>query len=153
MGTIASERNSTAVEFELEVRRRNNREWLGAGFVAIGFAIIAFFSVSLAQRLTALLVVASALFVAACIYMFGRPAIPAEVAKDDHDAYRSELLRQAKLLRAAPVWYVAPLAGSILVFAAVRRDLITIIVAIVLGAVVAAMNLRVAQHLQRRADL
>lgn len=139
----------TAVALESTIKRRNQREWLAGAFVVAVFALFAALSSSVAERLSAALVVVSTAFVAAVLYRFGRSTL--DLSEPDtmlRDSLRRELHRQARLLRLAPLWYVLPLAGSLVAFQAARGSFLSgIVLAIVLALGLTWLNLRAAAHL------
>lgn len=156
-----------AQKFERQIRWRNRLEWLAAAVVVLSFSWKAVSQSNLLIRLGAVEIVLAAAYISYRLIRHGRTRYsidPSASTTDYLKAHRSELLRQADLLRRAPVWYVGPFAiglfaisaGAILEALAAGKSLVGalislgVIVAVLVG--VSLLNLRAASKLRRQAD-
>lgn len=149
-------------KFERAIRRRNVIELGAAAVVVAVFAFYAAIAEHALARGGAIGVVVGAAFVAALVWRRGReaPLPPDRETAAFVEAYRAGLLRQARLLAWAPLWYVAPLLVPAAVFAAgveaertggaaIPWDASLVLVAV--GAAVSAFNLYGAARMRREA--
>lgn len=139
-------------KFEKTVRARNLREWIAAGFVALAFGVTGANAPSATDRLSSWLIVAAAVFVTDYLYAFGRSRLQGGGGADLPVRYRAELLRQARLLRRAPLWYAAPLMGGLLVSSWTRQSISSALITVALGVGISWLNVVASRGLQRRAD-
>ena len=154
-------------KFERQIRWRNRLEWLAAAVVVLIFSWKAISQSSLLIRLGAVEIVLAAAYVSYRLFKDGRTRRsldPSASTTDYLKAHRAELLRQADLLRRAPIWYVGPFAigliaisaGAILEALAAGKSLVGaliplgVILAVLVG--VSFLNLRAARKLRRQAD-
>ena len=144
---------SAAARFEEQIRRRNRRELVAAGFVAVAFAAFAVVAHSTSQRLTAVAVVVAALLVSAFIARFGAIRVVRGEPTPARESLSRELRRQARLLRWVPAWYAGPPLVGLVAFAAVRpRPVVGVVTALVVGVAVTVVNRVGASALDRSAD-
>lgn len=72
---------------------------------------------------------------------------------DDVQHWRTEFLRQAKLLRLVPLWYILPLVPGMVLFSwSMRVSSAFLVVVIAVTGFVAWLNLRAASKLEQEAD-
>ncbi len=152
--------------FRETIRQRNWLEWIACVVVAVFFSVPVLADGALLIRIGAAIVVTAALFVAYKLWRDGRvetqldPTLP---TSDNVARHRENLLRQARLLRRAPLWYVAPIAlgwsfiwvGGFLVRLSADNvragDFLYLALCVTLFVGVAWLNLRAAQKLDRKA--
>lgn len=155
-----------ALALERGIERRNVLEWMASGVVLAIFGWYAFDAPNLVARLGALWVMASAVYVAWRLHAHGRMRRPSDVGLETA-AYLSEqresLLAQAKLLRGAPMWYVAPIITGALVFVtgkyldkldeivALWAYVATVAVVLVVAVAISVLNIRAARKLETEA--
>lgn len=155
-----------ATALERGIDRRNVLEWVACGVVLAIFGWYAVDAPNLVARVGALWVMASAVYVAWRLHAHGRLRRPSDVGLETAvylSEHRKCLLEQAKLLRGAPLWYVAPIISGALVFvtgkyldsldetAALGAYLGTVAIVLVVAVIVSAMNLRAARKLETEA--
>jgi hypothetical protein len=153
-----------AAKLERQVRRRNLLEWGAAIFVVAFFGLGAWRADTTLELVGNALVVAAALFVSLYLWRNGRIERSEDPNTDTRsfvEAHAATLRQQARLIAAAPLWYVGPFAlglGVLLIDSFRDADLplaawllsAAIELAILIG--VALINLRGARQLRRRAD-
>ncbi len=150
-------------KFERTIRRRNWREYAAAAFVALSFGAMALTSRGALRQLSAATMVIGARYVAWRLERDGSLRIAAG-ERESEDAARGalvrEMRRQADLLHAAPIGYVAPLgagwAGLVvadLLDGGPSRFLaLHALCGVALGAVIAFANRHAARKLRERAS-
>ncbi len=145
--------------FEKGIRARNRREWVAAVIVSGVLAGVAVaLPMTFAMRASVAGSVAACAFVSFVLWRWGLPPTGLRALSADAQAVAlgNALRRQARLLRWAPAWYMAPLAiGMLAFFTAASPDARPwdeYIVVSVLSAVVCAANLLAARHLARQAE-
>ncbi|MDI6751671.1 MAG: hypothetical protein QME07_02280 [bacterium] len=152
----------TAAQIEkllCNIRRRNRRE------IIVGFIILPVFGFFAAITPVGslaffghLLILVAILFVIGMICFVASPRGDLSSHSIDEVQYwRNEILRQAKLLRLVPLWYLLPfLPGMILLFWSMRVSFalisIPLIIVIVIFGLVTWLNLKAASKLQQEAS-
>jgi hypothetical protein len=155
---------SKAGKFRRQVFWRNVREWSAAAFVAPFFLFLAWFFPGAWLKAGALTIVAACVYVSYRLYNNGRAQSPADLLSLTtaryQEAFRGQLLDQARLLRWAPLWYVAPFTVGYALMGvgyAMRGDgLFDVVSYAALGVVVfvavSVLNLYAARGLTRKAN-
>lgn len=107
-----------AAQFGGTIQRRNRREYVAAGAVAIVFALYAVFLPGTLIKVGSVLTALGALVVAwQLAHRTSRPDPEAEAA-NVCTFYRARLVREEHMLARAGRWYLAPLAPGMLLFMA-----------------------------------
>jgi hypothetical protein len=149
-----------ARRFERAIRRRNEIEIGTGAAIAVIFVVAAVQFDIPAMRFGALGVAIGALFVVGVLRTKGRvEPLPVDLSSGAYlCAYRAALLRQARILAWAPVWYVLPLLVPAAVFVSGIRqpgepfELGNFTLLLVIGAIVSVVNLHAARQLRREAS-
>lgn len=100
-----------AAKFQRRIRWRNLREQAACLLVIMAFGVMSWKIPQTVPRLSCLLIVAGAIYVAWHIQKWGTPkVVPSELGRANCVGfYRDELERQRNLLRSIWKWYLGPL--------------------------------------------
>ena len=142
-----------AQELETTIRRRDRRETVAAGLVAVFFLLPLITGPSL-TRIGALIVIAACILTVVQLRRARRAHPPAAYERplaDVIETERSRLVSQIRLLQSVPWWYAAPFAvGVILVYGgaagATLSTLLYAIVVVLVAAAIIALNRRAVEN-------
>lgn len=103
-------------DLQRRVRRRNAFEYVAAAFVVGVFGWAAFMSVPWSIRGAFIEIALSAVWIVVVLRLRGtHSAPPSDLTTSEYlEHHRRQLERQARLVRTAPLWYVAPFAVGFL---------------------------------------
>lgn len=155
-----------ATKFETQIRIRNIIEAVAAIAVVAIFGRMAITATTLLSLLGAIATAAAALYITWRLYKSGSAAAPSPASSTREYVleHRAELENQARLLKQAPYWYVAPLAlglglisvDRILVLISKQSPIwpgiLTLAISMGVCGLVALLNVRASRKLQARAD-
>jgi hypothetical protein len=112
------ELRAKASRFQTRIRWRNLREQVSCAIVIVSFASMFFRIPAAVPRISFLLIIAGALYVAWHIQAWGAGrALPSEMGGTNClDFHRRELEKQRDLLRGVWKWYLGPLAPGLALF-------------------------------------
>ena len=111
-----------ATRFERTIRRRNAFEYAAGVVVVLGFGWAAVEAFRLGETLIGVALGSLALVVPAVLWVLHRRGanLPRRPESSCREHLRAQLVRQYRLLRSAPLWYVGPLVpGSLLLYYAI----------------------------------